>query len=374
VKRPTRVEVDADAITHNVEYVAKVVAPSAVCAVVKADGYGHGAELVARAALRGGASWLAVALVEEASHLRDVGIDAPLLLLSECRPDAMRRARELDVRVTLYSEVGIDAAAAVGSRAHPWPVHLKVDTGMHRVGAALDDVVARARAIVDAPGLVLEGLWTHCAVADDVHDRFTATQLERFETAIAALASEGIAPPMMHAANSAVALLHPRGRYDMVRLGISMYGCPPASHHHDIARDLRPALRLVSRVSHVQVVDAGEGVSYGHRWRAHRPTTVATVPIGYADGVRRDLGLEGGSVLINGQRHPIVGVVTMDQLMVECNAGPVAVDDEVVLIGEQGDDVITADEIADRLHTISYEVLCDIGVRVPRHQRGGADG
>jgi alanine racemase len=175
---------------------------------------------------------------------------------------------------------------------------------------------------------------------------------------------------MLHAANSAVALLHPRGRYDMVRLGISMYGCPPASHHVDIARELRPALRLVSRVSHVQVVAPGEGVSYGHRWRADRATTVATVPIGYADGVRRDLGLEGGSVLINGQRHRIIGVVTMDQLMVECRAGTVAVDDEVVLIGEQGDDAITADEIADRLRTISYEVLCDIGVRVPRHQAG----
>jgi alanine racemase len=369
VRRPTRVEVDADAITHNVEHVAKVVAPSAVCAVVKADGYGHGAELVARAALRGGASWLAVALVEEAARLREVGIDAPILVLSECHPSAMRRARELDVRMSLYSEAGI-TAATVGSRSDPWPVHLKVDTGMHRVGAAPADIVARARAIADAPGLTLEGLWTHCAVADDLRDQFTATQLDRFEAAVAALADEGIVPPMLHAANSAVALLHPRGRYDMVRVGISMYGCPPASHHEDIARDLRPALRLVSRVSHVQVVEPGEGVSYGHRWRADRPTMVATVPIGYADGVRRDLGLAGGSVLINGQRHRIVGIVTMDQLMVECSTAPVAVDDEVVLIGEQGDDMITADEIADLLHTISYEVLCDIGVRVPRQRAG----
>jgi alanine racemase len=370
VKRPTRVEVDPDAITHNVRYVAQQIAPSAVCAVVKADGYGHGAELVARAALRGGATWLAVALVEEAAHLREAGIDAPILMLSECRPEAMRRARGLDLRMTLYSAEGIAAATAAAGRGAPWRVHLKVDTGMHRVGASPDDVVDRARAIAGARGLRLEALWTHCAVADDLLDGFTGTQLDRFETAISALTAEGIAPPMLHAGNSAVALLHPRGRYDMVRLGISMYGCPPASHHHDIARRLRPALRLVSRVSHVQVVAPGEGVSYGHRWRAQRPTTVATVPIGYADGVRRDLGLEGGCVLINGRRHRIVGVVTMDQLMVECTEGPVAVDDEVVLIGRQGDDAITADEIADLLHTISYEVLCDIGVRVPRHQRG----
>ncbi|MEO5837766.1 MAG: alanine racemase [Acidimicrobiales bacterium] len=372
--RPTRVEVDADAIAHNVAFVADVVAPSAVCAVVKADGYGHGADRAARAALRGGASWLAVALVEEAAHLRDAGIDAPILVLSECRPEAMRRARDLDLRMTLYSAEGIAAAATTStSGASPWPVHLKVDTGMHRVGASPDEIVARACAIVDAPGLELEALWTHCAVADDRDSSFTATQLDRFEAAVAALDAKGMRPAMLHAGNSAVALLHPRGRYDMVRLGISMYGCPPASHHRDLARSLRPALRLVSRVSHVQVVAPGEGVSYGHRWRADRATTVATVPIGYADGVRRDLGLVGGSVLIGGIRRRIIGVVTMDQLMVDCASAPVAVDDEVVLIGAQGSDAITADEIADRLGTISYEVLCDIGVRVPRHQQGGPE-
>ncbi|HUP72726.1 MAG TPA: alanine racemase [Acidimicrobiales bacterium] len=373
--RPTRVEIDADAIAHNVAFVAKVVAPSTVCAVVKADGYGHGAVAASQAALRGGASWLAVALVEEAARLREAGIDAPILVLSECRPDAMRRARDLDVRMTLYSATGVSAAAAItGPRgAAPWPVHLKVDTGMHRVGASPDEIVARARAIADAPGLLLEALWTHCAVADDLGDPFTAAQLDRFEAAVEALDAEGHLPVMLHAANSAVALLHPRGRYDMVRLGISMYGCPPASHHLDLARELRPALRLVSRVSHVQRVSQGEGVSYGHRWRAERETTVATVPIGYADGVRRDLGLEGGSVLIGGSRRRIIGVVTMDQLMVDCATAPVAVDDEVVLIGTQGDDAITADEIADRLGTISYEVLCDIGVRVPRHQAGGPE-
>ena len=372
--RPTRVEVDADAIAHNVAYVAKVVAPSTVCAVVKADGYGHGAVVVAQAALRGGASWLAVALVEEAARLREAGIDAPILVLSECRPDAMRRARDLDVRMTLYSPDGIAAASASASSASaPWPVHLKVDTGMHRVGTPPDQIVARARAIADAPGLVLEALWTHCAVADDLEDPFTARQLDRFEAAVGALDADGHAPTILHAANSAVALLHPRGRYDMVRLGISMYGCPPASHHLDLARELRPALRLVSRVAHVQRVSPGEGVSYGHRWRADCETTVATVPIGYADGVRRDLGLVGGSVLIGGSRRRIIGVVTMDQLMVDCATAPVAVDDEVVLIGAQGDDAITADEIADLLGTISYEVLCDIGVRVPRHQGGGPE-
>ena len=372
--RPTCAEVDADAIAHNVAFVTGVVAPSRVCAVVKADGYGHGAAVVARAALRGGASWLAVALVEEAARLRDAGVDAPILLLSECRPEAMRPARDLDLRMTLYSADGIAAAAAAAAAAtQPWPVHLKVDTGMHRVGAPPDQVVARAKAIVDAPGLELEALWTHCAVADDLDNPFTATQFDRFEAAASALDARGYHPTMLHAANSAVALMHPRGRYDMVRLGISMYGYPPASRHRDLARALRPALRLVSKVAHVQVVAAGEGVSYGHRWRADVATTVATVPIGYEDGVRRDLGLVGGSVLIGGRRRHIIGVITMDQLMVDCEETPVAVGDEVVVIGAQGDEVITADDIADRLGTISYEVLCDVGARVPRHEvRGSA--
>lgn len=364
--RPTGAEVDGDAIAHNVAFVAGIVAPSIVCAVVKADGYGHGAEVVARAALRGGASWLAVALIEEAAQLRDAGVDAPILLLSECPPDAMRRARDLDLRVTLYSPEGIAAAAAAATQ--PWPVHLKVDTGMHRVGAAPDQIVARAQSIVDSRGLELEALWTHCAVADELDNPFTAIQLDRFEAAAAALDSAGCHPAMLHAGNSAVALLHPRGRYDMVRLGISMYGYPPASQHRDLARKLRPSLRLVSRVAHVQVVAAGEGVSYGHRWRADTATTVATVPIGYEDGVRRDLGLVGGSVLIGGSRRRIIGVVTMDQLMVDCSGASVAVGDEVVLIGAQGDDAITADEIADQLGTISYEVLCNVGARVPRHE------
>ena len=365
--RPTHAEVDVDAITHNVAFVADVVAPSRVCAVVKADGYGHGAVLAARAALRGGASWLAVALVEEATRLREAQIDAPILLLSECRPEAMQRARDLDLRMTLYSTDGIAAAAATHGTTR-WPVHLKIDTGMHRVGAAPREIVTRARAIDEAQELELEALWTHCAVADDPKNAFTATQLDRFDAAAAALDAHGYRPSMLHAANSAVALLQPRGRYDMVRLGISMYGCPPASQHHELARSLRPALRLVSRVSHLQVVAAGEGVSYGHRWRAEAATTVATVPIGYEDGVRRDLGLLGGSVLIGGRRRRIIGVITMDQLMVDCGDASVAVGDEVVVIGAQQDDTITADEIADRLGTISYEVLCNVGARVPRYE------
>lgn len=363
--RPTRAEVDASAIEHNVRFIASAVAPAAVCAVVKADGYGHGAVTVARAALAAGAECLAVALVEEAHELRAAGVSAPVLLLSEPPPPAMRLARELDVMPTLYSEAGIEAAAAAARSGDRWPVHLKVDTGMHRVGASPEDVAERARLIARAGSLALDGFCTHLADSDAIKDSFVNTQLARFEAARAELALAGIVPRRCHVANSGGALLHPASRYDMVRVGISLYGCPPAPEHTDIAARLRPVLRLVSQVRYVQTVGAGESVSYGRRWFASSDTRVATVPIGYADGVRRRLGLSGGEVLVRGRRAPIVGVVTMDQLMIAV-PGDVDVGDEVVLIGRQGGAHISADEIAERLGTISYEVLCDIGARVPR--------
>ena len=384
MSRPTFAYVDPSAIAHNVKVIGDQVAPAAVCAVVKADAYGHGAIVGARAALAGGASMLAVALVEEAAELRQAAIDAPILLLSECRPAEMKDAYSLGLVPTVYSIEGIaaaaDAAQAAGaaeaagaatSAGTRWPVHLKVDTGMHRVGASPSEIVARAQQIADVPSLALGALWTHCAVADDPDDEFTAVQLDRFDAAVDALRAHGINPPLLHVANSGGALLHPRSRYGMVRCGISMYGCPPASGQREIAAQLRPAMRLASQVTHVQTVDVGEGVSYGRRWRATRPTRVGTVPIGYADGVRREYGMVGGRVLVRGQRCNIIGVITMDQLMFDCGNLEVSVGDEVVLIGTQGAESISADEIADRLGTISYEVLCDIGRRVPRVVAGG---
>jgi alanine racemase len=206
-------------------------------------------------------------------------------------------------------------------------------------------------------------------VADDPADPFTATQLDRFDAAVAAMRAAGRTALRLHAANSAGGLAHARARYDMVRAGISVYGIAPSAAVRP--RRSAPALRLRSEVTHVQTVAAGEGVSYGRHWMANAPTRVATVPIGYADGIRRDLPALGGEVLLHGQRRPIVGVVTMDQLMVDCGDLDVAVGDEVVLIGEQGDERITAEEIADRLGTIGYEIVCGLGARVPRRYVGG---
>ena len=340
-----------------------------VCAVVKADGYGHGAIDVGRAAIDGGASWLAVAFVDEGVELRDAGIDVPILVLSEPRPHEMAAARAHDLRVTLYTARGIEAAADVATGGEPWPVHLKVNTGMNRVGAAPDEVVGLAGAIDAAPGLELEGFWTHCAVADEPGNDFTEEQLRRFQASVDALADAGARPSLLHAANSAAAMRVPAARFDLVRVGIAAYGLDPAPALAGML-DLRPALGLRAEVTHVKRVAAGERVSYGLRYMFTKDANVATVPLGYADGVPRRLSSVGGEVLIGGRRHPMAGVVTMDQFMVDCGDAPVAVGDEVVLIGRQGDECITADDWAARLDTIGYEIVCGIGPRVPRRYSG----
>lgn len=363
--RPTWAEVDLGAVAHNVRLLVETAAPAEVCAVVKADAYGHGAVPVARAALGAGASWLAVALVEEAAELRAAGIEAPILLLSEARPGEFGEVVALGLRAAVYTPEGIAAAAAAADPARPLPVHLKVDTGMHRVGADPAEVVALARAVAGHATLALEAVWTHCAVADEPGRADTAAQVARFDAVLDDLAAAGIAVPMTHVANSAAAIAHPATRRSMVRAGIAVYGIAPSPELAD-ALPLRPALSLHSEVSLVKRVAAGEAISYGLHHTFDRATMVATVPAGYADGVRRRLGLLGQDVLIGGRRHPMVGVVTMDQLMVDCGEGPVAVGDPVVLLGRQGDEEVTVGEWAARLDTIGYEITCGLGPRVPR--------
>jgi alanine racemase len=371
--RPAWAEVDLDAVAHNVGVLRRAVAPAGVWSVVKADGYGHGAEAVGKAALAAGAEGLAVALVEEAVALRRAGVDAPMLVLSE--PPAHQHADVVrwQLRPAVYTLAGIDglatAAAAAGVTVL---VHLKIDTGMHRVGARPDDAVGLGRRVQAAPALRLEGVMTHLAIADEPDDPYTSEQLDTFDAVLNTLRAAGIEPTLVHAANSAGGLAHPRARYSFVRAGIATYGIPPGPGLRAHSAALRPVLRLRARVSFVKRVSAGARISYGLRHRFHRATTVATVPLGYADGVPRRLASTGGDVLIGGRRRPITGVVTMDQLMVDCGDDPVAIGDDVVLIGAQGDERITADEWADRLGTIAYEITCGIGPRVPRvHVRRG---
>ncbi len=364
-------EIDLDAVRHNVRALRAIAGPSRFCAVVKANGYGHGASAVGRAALEAGADWLAVAQVDEAVVLRDAGIEAPLLLLSEPRHDEIDDAVATGARLTVYSSGCIAAIAksVLAARVPAVPLHLKVDTGMHRVGAAPADAVSLARAIGELAEVRLEGVCTHCPVADEPDNPFTAEQMRHFDAVLADLRAAGIEPEIVHAANSAATLMHPSTRRDLVRCGISVYGIPPAPTLAGLV-DLHPALTLASEVSFVKPVAAGEAISYGHRHRFTRDTVVATVPIGYADGVFRSLPLAGQDVLIGGRRLPMAGVVTMDQLMVDC--GPdadVQPGDTVVLLGAQGDERITPDDWAARLGTISYEVVCAIGARVARRYR-----
>ncbi len=359
-RRPAWAAIDLNAVGHNVAELRRVAAPAAVWVVVKADGYGHGAVEVARAALEAGAEGLCVALVSEAAVLRGAGIDAPVLLLSEPPLELIPQAIGLGLQLTVYRREAVDAISRAGQAL----VHLKVDTGMHRVGASPTEVGDLAEAIVARRGLTLAGVWTHFALADVPSDATTEHQIEVFAEATAALPRE----VRRHLANSAGALAHPAARGDLVRCGLAAYGLWPSKAVADLSdARLRPALSLKARVSFVRRYPMGTRVSYGLRRALARDSNVATVPIGYADGVPRRLFDVGGEVLVGGTRCPLAGVVTMDQLMVDCGDMAVAVDDEVVLIGKQGDAEITATEWADKLGTISYEVTCSISSRVPRH-------
>ncbi len=364
-------EVDLGAIRHNAGLLAALAAPASLCAVVKAGAYGHGSVAVARAALEGGASWLAVALVTEGETLRRHGIDAPVLLLSEPPVEAMDDVVALSLTPTLYTAQGVEAAAkaVAAAAAPPLAVHVKVDTGMHRVGASADGAVAVAKAVAERPELVFGGLWTHFAVADEPANPFTDEQCARFDAVVERLASLGLRPPLVHACNSAGALAMPGAHHDMVRCGIALYGVAPspALAAVELVAGLRPALSLRARVSYVKKVPAGQAVSYGLRRPLAQAATVATVPVGYADGVPWRLGVTGGEVLIGGRRRPIAGSVTMDQILVDCGDDDrVLPGDEVVLIGRQGGEQVTAWDWATKVDTIAYEVLCGIGPRVPK--------
>jgi alanine racemase len=369
--RPAWAEIKLDAIRANAAALARTAQPAALLAVVKADGYGHGAVPVARAALDGGATWLGVALVEEGVELRDAGIDAPIMVLAEPPPAAAATAVANGLTPVVYTSAGIEAlAAAVASsdRTEPLPVHVKVDTGMHRVGASPRDALALAKEVLRLDQLRLEGLMTHLAVADEPDNPYTTAQLVSFEAVRAELRAEGVEPPIVHAANSA-GLLAAGARYDLVRCGIALYGIEPAPGVNGGVA-LQPALSLHARVSYVKELLAGERVSYGLRYTLERRGRVATVPLGYADGVPRRLFEVGGCVLIDGRRHPIAGAVTMDQILVDAGDADVHVGDEVVLLGRQGDDQISAAEWAQWLDTIAYEIVCQIGPRVPRRYVG----
>lgn len=374
VHRPARAEVSASAIAHNVRALKSVVGESLFCAVVKANGYGHGAELAAKSALVGGADSLAVAIIDEGIELRECGVTAPILLLAEVPPDTIAAALEHSLTLTVGSIEGAKAAVAhaeaLGGRHR---VHVKVDTGMHRMGAAPEEVEEVIDILTSSDAIDLEGMYTHFSAADgsSAEDRaFTRAQIESFDALVAALAERGIEPRIVHAANSAGALGYPEARRGMVRVGLALYGYLPepwlGSALEETGERLVPALTLRANVVAVRRVEVGERPSYRRRRALEGAATIATVPFGYADGYPRRLFDAGAEVLINATRYPLAGMVTMDMLVVDCGDDVIQPGDEVVLLGRQGDEEITADEWASRAGTISWEILCGIGARVPR--------
>ena len=365
-------DIDLDAIAHNVRVLRERVAPSELWAVVKADGYGHGAVDVARAAVGAGAEGLCVALVDEGIELRKAGIDDPILILSEQPPEAAARIVKYELTPTVYRRSFLDALAAEGPKE--LAVHLKIDTGMQRVGIHPRAAATMAAEIAQRePALLLAGIFTHLAVADGddaASIKFTDTQLAEFRKVYEQLP----AVPYVHAANSAAALARPDARLSFARAGIAVYGISPGHGVDHLCADLVPAMALRARVSFVKKVRSGSCISYGLRHRFSGDTTVATIPIGYADGVPRRLSAVGGEVLIGGRRRPIVGVVTMDQLMVEGGDDDVNVGDDVTLLGSQVGpeghrDEIRAVEWAEALDTIGYEIVCGVSKRIPRVPR-----
>ncbi len=372
--RPTRAEVDLGAVAHNARVVREVVSEGAakprVYGVVKADGYGHGAVAVARAMASAGVEGLCVALVEEGIALRDAGITLPILSMSGLYGDGgMDEAVRAAITPVLYDERVIERALSWRGDARV-DVHLKVDTGMARLGIQRKDLARVALKLSAASRLNVVGVMTHFANADCDDDSFTYEQLRRFEEAREILRAHGISPPITHAAASAAAFRVESSRFDLVRAGIALYGVAPFPN---TAPGLLPVMRLRTEVIALREVERGEPVGYAGRWRAARPSIVATIPIGYADGFFRRLSSEA-EVLVRGARAPVVGNVSMDLCTVDvtdiARRHGVSVGDEVVLLGAQrgaaGFDTIRAEEIATRVGTIPYEVLTAVSRRVPR--------
>ena len=364
--RPTWLEVDLEAIAHNVRRVVEIVGPAVkVLAVLKADGYGHGAVRVARTALNNGAYCLGVASINEGLALRQAGISAPILVLGFT---PAWQARELVLNGLTATVFDLDVARALsrvaGQLDNQVKVHIKVDTGMGRLGLLPDDVLPFALALRSLSHLVLEGIFTHFSVAD-VDPDYTRWQVGRFRRILDALAREGIDLPLIHAANSAAVLSLPESHFGMVRLGIAMYGLDPSPQLR-CPPDFRPALSFKTEVAQVKTLAPGSYVSYGNTYQTADRQRIAVIPVGYADGFRR-APRHWGEVLVRGRRAPIVGRVCMDQTMIDVtDIADVRQGDEVVLIGEQGGESITAEEVAERLGTINYEVVSEILARVPR--------
>lgn len=367
--RPVWAEIDLAAIANNVEAIRRLVSPpTQIMAVVKANAYGHGAVEVSRVALEHGADWLGVAIYEEAEELRQAGIGAPILILGYSPPDEAEAIVSLDLSQAVWTRGQAEALARAAAKlGRPAKVHIKLDTGMGRIGfLPTAEAVKEIERIAALPGIVIEGTFTHFSSADDEDKTFTREQLERFHQMLGAIRSRGVEVGLRHAASSAAILTMPEAHLDLVRLGVSLYGHfpGPAARRDDVT--LLPAMSFKTQIVHLKELPAGWPVSYGRTYYTDKPTRVATLPVGYADGYFRSFS-NCGEVIIRGRRCPVIGRVCMDQIMVDATACQQAqVGDEAVLFGRQQNLILSTEELAQHIGTISYELLCAVGRRVPR--------
>lgn len=364
-ERPVWAEVNLAAIAHNIRQIKQCIKPTTkICAVIKADAYGHGTSAVIRAALVAGVDYLGVAILNEAIDLRRDGVTGPILVLGYTPPQQAIRIVDNDVTQTIFdyqlAEAISQAAQAVGRKAK---VHIKIDTGMTRIGIEPEDAGDFAAAVAKLPGIEIEGVFSHFANADSQDKSYAWEQFARFKKALALIEDKGLKIPIRHIANSAATLDMPETQLDMVRPGIIMYGLWP-SDEVEKKLDLKPAMKFKAKVSCVKEVPPDVSISYGRDYYTDKPSKIATLPVGYADGWTRQLSGKA-SVLIRGQRALIVGRVCMDQCMVDVTHIPGVAQGDIALLF--GGAKLPAEEIAEKLGTINYEVICLVGKRVPRH-------
>lgn len=364
--RPTRAEINLGAIAFNLQGIRRQVAPAGIMAVVKADAYGHGALQVSRVALEEGASYLAVAVIDEAIALRKAGIEAPLLVFGGFSHEDARLFVDWELDATVFDRQGLALISqAARKRNRPVRVHVKADTGMGRLGVDFREAVPFIEMVRNTEGVELTGLYTHFATSDALDKSYANLQLLRYKSLIDELASKGIRIPLKHTANSGAILDMPGSWFDLVRPGIMMYGHYPSAETTGSV-EIHPAMSFKTAVIQVKQIERGQSVSYGRTFIADRLMTIATLPVGYADGYNRLLS-NRGEVLIRGRRFPVAGRVCMDLIMAAAGAGDeIRTGDEVVLFGRQGDEEISVASICELLGTIPYEVTCWVSKRVPR--------
>nr|WP_242028901.1 alanine racemase [Coleofasciculus sp. FACHB-712] len=368
LKERAWVEIDLAALAHNVRQLRRFLSPkTALMAVVKADAYGHGAITVAEIACQAGASWLGVATIPEGIQLREAGIQAPILILGASNTSEQVQAiAHWNLQPTLCTpQQALVFSETLGTLNRSLAVHVKLDTGMSRLGTPWQQAAEFVSLVQRLPHLKIASIYSHLATADSPDPTGMRQQQDRFEEAIALIKTTGMTPPRLHLANSAAALSDPSLHYDMVRVGLATYGLYPAPHLKSVI-DLKPVMKVKARVTQVKNISAGTGVSYGHQFVASRDMRLAAIAIGYADGVPRNLSNKM-QVLLRGQQVPQIGAITMDQLMLDVSAIPDLQTGEVVtLLGQEGNAGISADDWAATLGTISWEILCGFKHRLPR--------